>query len=75
MNKKEIIKGLERLAKEANFGNYKTQDLYYISKNALEKAILQSTGKKVSLKSLEIPEEFKSYNVSQKFRKILRQSM
>lgn len=73
--KEEILKSLEKLAKEANFGNYSTKDLYKIAKRALEKSIFQSSGKQVKIKSLEVPEEYKNYDVAQNFRKILRQSM
>jgi len=73
--KKEIQEGLEKLSKEANFGGYKVEDLYRIAKRALEESIFQSSGKRVKLRNLEIPKEYCNYDVSVKFRKILRQSM
>ncbi|MDK2839546.1 MAG: hypothetical protein PWQ83_1096 [Thermosipho sp. (in: thermotogales)] len=74
--KKEIEEGLEKLSKEANFGGYKVEDLYRIVKRALEESIFQSSGKRVKLINLEeIPDKYKTYDIAQKFRKNLRQSM
>jgi len=74
--RKEVFEGLEILTKEANFGMYEQKDIYFIVKRALEKAIYQSTKKKIQVgDDLEIPQDYRSYVVKEQFQKILRKEL